>query len=56
MPKKELIRPNLACGCDHASVCALMLPPVGRGFTSQCFVIGAYDWAAAIGERVPDSV
>ena len=21
MPKKELIRPNLACGCDRASVC-----------------------------------
>ena len=39
--------------------CALMqvlLLPIGRGFTSQCLDIGAWDLAAAIGGRVPDAV
>ena len=39
--------------------CALMqvlLLPIGCGFTGLCLDISAWDWAAAIGGRVPEAV
>ena len=50
-----------ACSRQLCAVCAcaliqVLLLPIGYGFTSQCFDIGAQDLAAAIGGRVPDAV
>ena len=42
--------------CGGVCACALMLLPIGRGFTGQCLDIGAWDLASAIGGRVPEAV
>ena len=34
----------------------VLLLPIGRGLTGQCLDIGAWDFAVAIGGRVPEAV
>ena len=41
------------CGVCACALMQVLLLPIGRGFTGQCW---AWDLAAAIGGRVPDAV
>ena len=44
------------CGVCACALMQVLLLPIGRGFTSQCLDIGAWDLASAIGGRVPEAV
>ena len=44
------------CGVCACALMQVLLLPTGRGFTSQCLDIGAWDLASAIGGRVPEAV
>ena len=44
------------CGVCACALMQVLLLPIGRGFTGQCWDIGAWDLASAIGGRVPEAV